>query len=51
MSDVKEKAKALCRTLDIPYPSNEYAAVLRSLREQDRDTRHACAEVAAIKPL
>jgi molecular chaperone DnaK (HSP70) len=51
----KEKAKAIADYLRIATrkvtPDEIEAAVLKALKEQDRDTRHACAEaVISIPP-
>lgn len=39
-----EKAKEVCRTLNLPEMGPAFFAIRKAIKEQDRDTRHACAE-------
>lgn len=41
---VDEKAKEVCQKLKLPEDGPAFSAIRLALKEQDRDTRHACAE-------
>ncbi|WP_432745975.1 hypothetical protein ABXJ76_08380 [Methylobacter sp. G7] len=41
---VDEKAKEVCQKLKLPEAGPAFSAIRLALKEQDRDTRHACAE-------
>ena len=41
---VKTKAKIVCHKLGLPDDGQEFSIIKFALKEQDRDTRHACAE-------
>ena len=38
------KAKEVCCKLNLPVNGYTFRIVLNAIKEQDRDTRHACAE-------
>lgn len=49
MKTVDDKAMDVCRRLNLPDCGPAFSVIRTALREQDRDTRHACSEaVAAI---
>ena len=51
MKTVDEKATKICQELKLPIDGPAFAKIRIALKEQDRDTRHACAEaVIAIEP-
>lgn len=41
---VDEKAKEVCKKLNLPYDGPAFSAIRSSINKQDRDTRHACAK-------
>ena len=41
---VEEKAEEVCRKLHLPEFGPHFMTIRHALKEQDRDTRHACAE-------
>jgi len=41
---VDAKAKVVCHKLGLPDDGPAFSAIRFALKEQDRDTRHACAE-------
>lgn len=45
MKTAEKKAKHLCTRLKLPSSGPAFSAILKTIKEQDRDTRHACAEV------
>lgn len=50
MQNIDEKAAALCNKLNIPADSPALTAIRLALKEQDRDTRNACAEAILALP-
>lgn len=40
----KQKANEICRKLNLPEEGVAFVVIERAIREQDRDTRHACVE-------
>ena len=43
MKTAEEKAIEVCEKLGLPSNGPAFAAIRIALKEQDRDTRHACA--------
>lgn len=50
MKTLDEKAKETCRKLKLPENSLSFSVIRLALKEQDRDTRHACAEAVLAIP-
>jgi len=48
MKTVDEKATKICKEIKLPTDGPAFVKIRMALKEQDRDTRHACAE-AVIK--
>lgn len=48
MKMAEEKAVEVCKTLKLPERGAAFIAIQAMIKEQDRDTRHACAEAARI---
>jgi len=44
MQTVDAKARVICHKLGIPDDGTGFNIIKLALKEQDRDTRHACAE-------
>jgi hypothetical protein len=45
-----EKAQKICEKLNLPANGFAYIVIKRAIKDQDRDTRHACAEAVAAIP-
>jgi len=41
---VDAKARVVCHKLGLPDDGTAFSTIRLALKEQDRDTRHACAE-------
>lgn len=41
---IDDKSREVCRKLHLPEDGKAFVAIRLALKEQDRDTRHACAE-------
>ena len=50
MKTAEEKAIEVCEKLGLPSNGPAFAAIRIALKEQDRDTRHACAEAVLRCP-
>lgn len=50
MKTLDEKAKETCRKLKLAEKGPEFNLIRLALIEQDRDTRHACAEAVLAIP-
>lgn len=48
MKTVDAKAKVVCHKLKLPDNGPAFSAIRLALKEQDRDTRHACAEACLM---
>jgi hypothetical protein len=46
MQSVDAKAKVVCHKLGLPDDGQAFSTIRFALKEQDRDTRHACAEAS-----
>jgi hypothetical protein len=44
MQSVDAKARVVCHKLNIPDDGTAFSIIRHALKEQDRDTRHTCAE-------
>ena len=47
---IDEKAKGVCRDLHLPENGPAFFFIRDAIEEQDRDTRHACAEAVSALP-
>ena len=51
MKTAEEKAIEVCKYLKLPEKGVAFVVIQKALKEQDRDTRHACAEaVISLHP-
>jgi len=44
MKTAEEKTIEVCKYLKLPEKGIAFVVIQKALKEQDRDTRHACAE-------